>query len=100
MPPHGECLEVGAEGLRVCGRERDLLEVEAGAERVLAFAGQHDRPDVVTLLAAAQGIERLLHAEQIHGIRHLRQVEGQGRDAVGCDLEADVLVRGVCQDES
>jgi len=83
---------VRADLLGVPVGEGDLLEVEARRKGVLARSRQHDRADVRPLLTTAQGVERLLDTEQVHGIGHLGDVEGEDGNAVGFDLESDVLV--------
>jgi hypothetical protein len=92
VPEHGQRLEVGADLVGLPVGEGDLLEVESRREGVLARSRQHDRADVRPLLALAQGVERLLDPEQVHGVGHLGKIEGEGGDAVLLDLESDVLV--------
>ena len=92
VPPHREFAKMLDQRGLVAILEGDGLQIESRTERVLALTGQNHRAHVVALFRAVEGGERLLHAEQIHRIRHPGQIERDGGDAICLHLEADMLV--------
>jgi hypothetical protein len=75
----------------VTGVAADLL-IAAGAERLLAGAGENHHADLEILAGVRERVDHLADRERSKRVADLRPVDRQPRDAVVALLEDDVLI--------
>src|SRR5690606_22207649 len=84
-------LEQAAFGGAVVPGRRALLDVSTGAERLLARAGEDDRPHSLVGPCLAEGFDHFFDRLAAEGVVPVRPVDGDDRGGVG-DGVVDVLV--------
>src|SRR5438067_6197205 len=77
-------------GVDIAGLPAHAL-IAAGAERLIAFAGEDDDADLRVVAGHVEGLLQLADGERAKGVAHLRPVDGDLGDAVGGALVLDVL---------
>jgi hypothetical protein len=71
------------------GHDRELVDVGARDERLLACAGQNDRPHAWVIAERREGLVDISYGQLVQRVQYLRAVDRDPRDPV---LDLDIKI--------